>query len=77
MTKEKIIVTYYYEKQVFNLGVDKWVSGTNIDGIPQLAQSYNSKDELYKIDIHRSKVETADVKITYTIRVTNTGVVLE
>ena len=73
MTKEKITVTYYYEKQVFNLGVDKWVSGTNIDGIPQLAQSYNSKDELYKIDIHRSKVETADVKITYTIRVTNTG----
>ena len=73
MTKEKITVIYYYEKQLFNLSVDKWVSGTTINGIPQLAQNYNSRDELYKIDIHRSKVETADVKITYTIRITNTG----
>ena len=73
MTKEKITVTYYYEKQLFNLSVDKWVSGTTINGIPQLAQNYNSRDELYKIDIHRSKAETADVKITYTIRITNTG----
>ena len=73
MTKEKITVTYYYEKQLFNLSVNKWVSGTTINGIPQLAQNYNSRDELYKIDIHRSKVETAEVKITYTIRITNTG----
>ena len=73
MTKEKITVIYYYEKQLFNLSVDKWVSGTTINGIPQIAQNYNSRDELYKIDIHRSKVETAEVKITYTIRITNTG----
>ena len=73
MTKDKITVTYYYEKQLFNLSVDKWVSGTTINGIPQLAQNYNSKDEIYKIDIHRNKAETADVKITYTIRIANAG----
>ena len=73
MTKEKITVIYYYEKQLFNLSVDKWVSGVNVDGIGQGAQNYNTKDQIYKLDIHRNKVNTADVKITYTIRVTNIG----
>ena len=73
MTKEKIIVTYYYEKQKFNLGIDKWISNVEIDGVSQIAQNYNTKDQIYKLDIHRTKVKTADVKITYTIRITNTG----
>ena len=73
MTKDKITVIYYYEKQLFNLSVDKWVSKVNVNGIPQSAQSYNTKDQIYKLDIHRNKVSTADIKITYTIRITNTG----
>ena len=59
MAKDKITVIYYYEKQKFNLSVDKWVSRVNVDGIPQSAQSYSTKDQ--------------NVKITYVIRVTNTG----
>ena len=73
MTKEKITVTYYYEKQIFNLSVDKWVSKVNVDGIGQTAQNYNTKDQIYKLDIHRSKVNTANIKISYIIRITNTG----
>ena len=73
MSKDKITVIYYYEKQLFNLSVDKWVSGVNVDGIGQGAQNYNTKDQIYKLDIHRNKVNTANVKITYKIRVTNTG----
>ena len=73
MTRDKITVIYYYEKEKFNLSVDKWVSRVNVDGIPQSAQSYSTKDQIYKLDIHRSKVDTANVKITYVIRVTNTG----
>ncbi len=73
MTKEKITVIYYYEKENFNLAIDKWISGVSIDGVPQLGQSYGTKHELYKIDIHRNKTTTANVKVTYKIRVTNTG----
>ena len=73
MTKDKITVTYYYEKQQFNLSIDKWISKVTVDGITQSAQNYNTKDQIYKLDIHRSKVNTANVKITYTIRITNTG----
>ena len=73
MTKEKITVIYYYEKQTFNLSIDKWISGVSIDGVPQIAQSYRNKDELYKIDVHRKKINSANVKVSYTIRITNTG----
>ena len=73
MEKDKITVIYYYEKQLFNLSVDKWVANVNVNGISQGAQSITTKDQLYKVDIHRSKAETADIKITYKIRITNKG----
>ena len=73
MTKEKIVVNCYYERKVFNLGVDMWIGSVNVNGIKTPAQSINSKDELYKVDINRNKVETAEVKITYKMRVTNNG----
>ena len=73
MQKDKITVIYYYEKQVFNLGIDKWVSSVNVNGISQGAKTINNKDEMYVVDIHRSKTDTADIKITYKIRVTNKG----
>ena len=73
MTEDKMTVIYYYEKQIFNLSVDKWISGATIDGVSQQGQNYNTKDQLYKIDIHRKKTTTAEVKITYTIRISNTG----
>ena len=73
MEEEKITVIYYYEKEIFNLGIDKWVASVNIDGISQGAQNINSKDEIYKVDIHRKKTETANIKVTYKIRVTNKG----
>ena len=73
MTKEKITVTYYYEKKNFNLELNTWIAGVSIDGIPQIGQNYGNRDELYKIDIHRNKIGSANVKVTYKIRITNTG----
>ena len=73
MTEEKTIVIYYYEKQVFNMKIDKWVSSVNVNGIHHKARNINNKDDMYAVDIHRSKTKTADIKITYTIRITNTG----
>ena len=73
MQKDKIVVKYYYEKQYFNLAIDKWVSSVQIDGISQIAQSYETRDEIYKIDVYRKKANTSDIKITYKIRISNTG----
>ena len=73
MEEEKITVIYYYEKEIFNLGIDKWVASVNIDGISRGAQNINSKDEIYKVDIYRKNTETANIKVTYKIRVTNKG----
>ena len=73
MTEEKITVIYYYRKQLFNLGVDMWIGSVNINGISTPAQSISNSDEMYKVDINRNKVDTAIVKVTYTIRITNTG----
>ena len=73
MKKEKITVIYYYEKLNFNITVDKWISKVSVDGVEKTAQDYNTKEQIYKLDIHRTKVNTANVKITYIIRITNTG----
>ena len=73
MEDEKITVIYYYEKQTFNLGVDKWISKVDVNGLAMPAQNILNKDELYQVDVHRSKAETADIKVTYKIRITNKG----
>ena len=73
MEKDKITVIYYYEKQIFNLGVDKWISQVSVNGLAMPAQNILNKDELYQVDVHRTKAETADIKITYKIRITNKG----
>ena len=73
MEEDKITVIYYYEKQVFNIGIDKWVASVNVNGISEGAKTINNKDEMYVVDIHRSKTDTADVRVTYKIRVTNKG----
>ena len=73
MEDEKITVIYYYEKQTFNLGVDKWISKVDVNGLAMPAQNILNKDELYQVDVHRSRAETADIKVTYKIRVTNKG----
>ena len=73
MSQEKITVIYYYEKEIFNLGVDKWVSNVNINGIGGAAQNIGNKDEIYKVDIYRKDANTANVKVTYKIRITNKG----
>lgn len=73
MLKEETIVTYYYKKQIFNLKVDGWLESININGIIQNAQSYENINEMYKLELSRNIVATANIKITYKIRITNIG----
>ena len=44
-----------------------------MNGIATGGQSYGTKDQIYKLDVHRNKINTADIKITYTIRISNIG----
>ena len=73
MTKEKIEVIYYYERKVFNFSIDSWVQSIDMNGIVTSENDLNTKDELSKLDMNRNKVDSAQVKITYKIRITNTG----
>lgn len=73
MTEEKIIVKYYYQKQIFNLSVDKWLSSVNMNGIVSGAKDFGTKDQLYKMEVQRKKTATADIKFTYRIRISNKG----
>ena len=73
MAKGKTVVTYYYRKQVFNLKAEKWISKISLDGEDIITEAIDTKKELTRLDINRRKIETADILVTYTIRITNTG----
>lgn len=69
----KIEVTYYYRKQEFNLKVDKYLESVYTNGIKQNAKGYEEKDEVFKLEINKKKISECDVKVVYTIRITNDG----
>ena len=73
MEREDIEVIYYYKKQIFNLGVDKWIESVSINGEINYAQDENNSDGIYKVEIHRNKADTADIRVTYKIRISNNG----
>ena len=73
MEDEKTEVKYYYKKKEFNLKADKWVEKVSIDDKDKKGQGYRGREGLYKLEIHKTKIKTAEVKITYKIRITNTG----
>ena len=73
MTREGVTVIYYYEKEIFDFMVDEWIESVSVDGVNSSAQDINSSNQIYKIDIHRNKADTADILVTYKIRLTNKG----
>lgn len=73
MTKDKIIIKYYFEKQEFNLRVDTWISNVDMNGVSKGGKTLATKDDIYKLDIHRKQLNTAEVKVTYHIQIKNVG----
>lgn len=73
MKEEKITVKYYYKQKEFNLKIEKWVDSVKIEEKNKKGQTYKGRENLYKLEIHKEKIKTADVRVTYKIRVTNTG----
>ena len=71
MTKDKITVIYYYEKEIFNLSIETLIDKVSVDGIWQIAQGQN--DKMYQININRNKANKTEVEVTYKIKITNKG----
>ena len=64
-------VIYYYEKQNFNIQTDKTISKLYVNGEEQKLSDTNKN--IFQISIHRKDIPTAELKIKYTIVITNSG----
>ena len=62
------VVTYYYEKQVFDLAVDSFVEDVTINGV-----SAGRNKELIKAELDKSFDENTVLKATYKIKIKNIG----
>ena len=68
-TEEDIYVTYYYEKLEFNIGIDKNTVEILINGEEQKVLD----GKLNKVEVVGSRINSTEIKITYSIIVRNTG----
>ncbi len=68
MIAEDIRVDYYYKKKAFNLKVDKVVKEISYNG-----QVLSINGNVGKLELNKNNVATADVVVTYEIKVMNTG----
>ena len=69
LTEAGDTVIYYYQKQSFNLGITKSISEITLDGSNKgVGDGKNTK-----VEIHRKKINTADLEVKYKIVVSNTG----
>ena len=73
MKNDEITVIYYYQKQIFNFKVDKWISNATLNSISRGGNTLENKDNIYKLEIHRKEISSANLKVTYKIKVTNAG----
>ena len=68
MTKETTEVIYYYRKAIFNLSIDKKVKEIQVNG-----NNKKINKDIAKFEVKRKKINDTNVKVVYTIKVTNDG----
>lgn len=73
MTKDKIVIKYYFEKQEFNLRVDTWIHNVVMNGVSKGGKTLATKNDIYKLDIHRKQLNATEIKVIYQIRIKNVG----
>ena len=73
MTQDGIEVILYYQRKEFNLSIANWVDKIEMNGISTNEKDYSTKDEITKVDMNRKKVSSASIKVTFKIRISNTG----
>ena len=68
MTKEDIVVKYYYRKLKFNMKVEKEIDGIILNGVQQEIENTDKT----KIEIDYNDINKTQLEIRYRIKVTNT-----
>ena len=68
MTKDPIEVIYYYRKAIFNLLIEKQVKEVQVNG-----ETKKINKDIAKVEVKRKKIKDTEVKVVYTIKVTNDG----
>jgi len=67
--EETQVVTYYYRKQDFNIGIEKTIDEINVNG----ENIEISNKEIAKIELKKEEIEKTELIVKYKIKVTNTG----
>ena len=68
-SEEDVIVTYYYQKKPFNIGVDKNLTKIELNGTEQRVID----GKINKVEIPVGRVSDSTLEVTYSIVITNTG----
>ena len=69
ITKESEEVKYYYQKQNFNIGIEKEIESINING-----QEIKSKNkQTAKIELEKTEINKTNLTIKYNIKIENKG----
>lgn len=68
MTPEPIEAIYYYRQAIFNLSIEKQVKEIQVDG-----ETKKVNKDIAKVEVKRKKIKDTEVKVVYTIKVTNDG----
>ena len=63
-----IDVIYYYRQAIFNLSIDKQIKEIQING-----ETKKINKDIAKVEVKRKKIKDTEVKVVYTIKVTNDG----
>lgn len=64
-------VTVLVKRKLYDLGIEKFISKVTVNEATVLTGTNTS--ELQKVEINRKQIQTAKVRIEYTIRITNKG----
>ncbi|MBP3502386.1 MAG: MucBP domain-containing protein [Clostridia bacterium] len=70
MTKEDIIVKYYYKKLTFNMKIEKEIEKVLLNGNEEIVKVENNK--LVKVKIDDKNLSSTTIEIVYKLKVTNT-----
>ena len=68
-SEEDVLVTYYYQKKAFNIGVDKNLSRIELNGEEQKVKN----GKINKVEIPVGRVGDSTIEIEYSIEVRNEG----
>ena len=68
-SEEDVLITYYYQKKPFNIGIDKNLTRIELNGTEQRVDD----GKINKVEIPVSRVNDSTLEVSYSIVVTNTG----